>query len=312
MNPTLRRLTKLCEGLGEARKAIGEEILWGGDIRANPLTEGVLQRMHDVGCRYLMFGAESASPHILRSMGKGVTKERMARVFKWTKEAGIWVFTYWIVGYPGEKGDDLLESMKFLVENTENIDEACIAPCEVGYGSELYQKRREFKVKFLKSKITLREELTDLEKFSHGYKTWVDESGINTPIERLQRRTIFEALARSLGYPSNWAIWPPMPPIDKLDPSDVPVANEYIVHRIEGKVGEEEIYIESKTTMESMRTSLLQLQILKLCDGSRSTREISGVIHGMGKTEMSLNETIEECSRILGEMVRREIIMLPT
>ncbi|WXG42497.1 MAG: radical SAM protein [Promethearchaeati archaeon SRVP18_Atabeyarchaeia-1] len=312
LNPTLQRLTGLCDGIAEAERITGDEILWGGDIRASPLTRAALQKMHDVGCRYLMFGAESASPQILRSMGKGVTAERMAEVFKWAREAGIWVFTYWIVGYPGEKGDDLMESMKFLVENSENIDEACVAPCEVGYGSELYRRRGEFKVKFLKSAINLRKELMVLEKHSRGYKVWVDQSGTNTPIDRLYRRTIFEALARSLGYPSNWAVWPPMPPIGKLNPNDVPVADEYIVHRIEGKMSEEEIYIESKSTMESMKASLQQLQILELCDGTRSIGEISGVIHGRGKTKMSLNETIEDSSRILGEMVRREIIRLRT
>jgi hypothetical protein len=311
LNPTLKRLTELCEGLAEAKKTIGEEILWGGDIRASPLTRVMLQRMHDVGCRYLMFGAESASPKILRSMRKGVTKGRMAEAFKWAKEAGIWVFTYWIVGYPGEKGDDLLDSMKFLVENNENIDEACVAPCEIGYGSELYRKRAELRVKFVRSRITLKEELVDLEKYSRGYKTWIGESGSNTPMERLHLRTIFEALARSLGYPSNWAIWPPMPPINKLDPNDVPIANEYVVHRINDGTSEE-VYVESKSTMESTKAGLLQLQILQLCDGTRSIREISGVIHGRGKTEMSLNETLEDCSRILAEMARREIIRLRT
>jgi hypothetical protein len=309
LNPTLIRLAKLCEGLGEAKEAIGEEILWGGDIRASPLTRGMLQRMHDVGCRYLMFGAESASPPILRSMGKGVTKGKMAEVFKWAKEAGIWVFTYWIVGYPGEKGDDLLESIEFLLENIENIDEACVAPCEVGYGSELYRKRADFMVKFLKSKISLRKELMELEKFSKGYKTWVGQSGTNTPIERLHRRTIFEAVVRSLGYPSNWAIWPPMPPIDKLDPKDVPIANEYVVHQIKGGA-REEVYVEPKSTMESMRVGPVQFEILQLCDGSRNIREIAEAISKGGKSDKSPSITLEDCRRILGEMVRKEVVRL--
>jgi radical SAM superfamily enzyme YgiQ (UPF0313 family) len=311
LNPTLQRLAKLCSGLADAKETIGEEILWGGDIRASPLTQGILQRMHDVGCRYLMFGAESASPQILRSMGKGVTKEGMAEIFKWAKKAGIWVFTYWIVGYPGEKGDDLLESMKFLVENNENIDEACVAPCEVGYGSELYRRRREFKVKFLKSAISLRKELMLLEKHSRGYKVWVDQSGINTPMERLHRRMIFEAIARSLGYSSNWAIWPPMPPIDRLEASDIPIANENIIHRIGSNADEEEeIYIEPKATMESVKVSPLQLQILRLSDGSRSVSDLTEAIKGPEDFSKPHNITLDDCSRILAEMVRREIIRL--
>jgi hypothetical protein len=307
LNPTLKRLENICEGLVEARGRVGEELLWGGDIRASPLTPDILKRMHDAGCRYLMFGAESASPRILRSMEKGVTKDRMAKAFKWAQDAGIWVFTYWIVGYPGEKEDDLIDSMKFLSDNNENIDEACVAPCEIGYGSELYLRRAEFHVKFLKSRITLREELKDLEKFSRGYKAWVDESGTNTPIERLHRRTIFEAQARSLGYPSNWAIWPPMPPIDKLEPADVPIANEYIVHRIKDG-SREEVFVESKSTMESMKVSSLQLEILQLSDGSRSVSEIAEVISEKRKPNNSSSGILEDCRRNLGEMVRKEVV----
>jgi magnesium-protoporphyrin IX monomethyl ester (oxidative) cyclase len=308
LNPTLRRIETLCGGLAKAKEKIGKELTWGGDIRASPLARDTLRRMYEVGCRFLMFGAESASETILRSMGKGVTSSKMAQTIKWAKEAGIWVFTYWIVGYPGETGEDLLRSMRFLVENSSNIDEACIAPCEVGYGSGLYEKKVALKIKFLRSSIHLRQELKNLEKYSKGYKAWSDESASNTPMERLYRRMIFEAVARSLGYPSNWAIWPPMPPIDRLGTDDIPFADEYTIHRIEGMEKGEEIYVVPKSTMEPTKVGPLQLQVLRLSDGSRSVKEISKAIHDTIRTDESQDTTLEECSRILAEMVRREII----
>jgi hypothetical protein len=312
LNPTLQRLNNLCEGFKEIKKRIGRELYWGGDIRARPLSRSTVKQMHNAGCRYLMFGAESGSQKILNSMRKGVTTNNMADAFKWAKEAGIWVFTYWIVGYPGETPEDLYESMKFLSGNYENIDEACIAPCEVGYGSELYERSKSLKIRFLKSEITLREELARFERYSRGYKTWTDQSGANTPSERLYRRVIFEAVARSLGYPSNWAIWPPMPPIDRLSSEDIPVTVEYSIHKVESRLNEEEIYVEPTSTMESVKVSALQLRILGLCDGSRNVMQISEMIQKSGKTANSLNETFEDCSKILGEMVRREIVKLKT
>jgi hypothetical protein len=312
LNPSLQRLNKLCGGLSEIRSKIGKELYWGGDIRATPLSRSTLRSMHEVGCRFLMFGAESGSQQILNDMHKGVTTKNMANAFKWAKEAGIWVFTYWIVGYPGETGEDLYQSIRFLTGNTENIDEACVAPCEIGYGSELYEKRKVFKLKFQKSEIPLREELARFEHYSMGYKPWTDETETNTPTERLYRRVIFEAIARSLGYPSNWAIWPPMPPIDQLNPEDIPVAEEYDIHTVKSGLNDEEIRVEPVSTMESVRVSPLELRILQLCDGSRSVKEISEAIHADGKTERSLNETVEDISMILGEMIRREIIRLRT
>jgi hypothetical protein len=312
LNPTLQRLDKLCDGFNEIKRKIGKELYWGGDIRATPISRSTLKRMQEVGCRFLMFGAESGSQQILNSMRKGVKTKKMADAFRWAKEAGIWVFTYWIVGYPGETGEDLYESIRFLTGNTENIDEACVAPCEVGYGSELFEKRQIFKIKFLKSEISLREELGRLEQYSRGYRAWVDESKTNTPTERLHRRMIFEAIARSLGYPSNWAIWPPMPPLERLNPDDIPTTEEYVIHRIQSKSNQEEIYVEPRSTMESIKVSPLQLRILQLCDGRRSTKEISEAIRDEGQANMALKSTLEDCSRILADLVRREIIRLHT
>jgi hypothetical protein len=310
LNPTLQRLNKLCDGFNEISRKIGKELYWGGDIRATPLSRSTLKRMHEVGCRFLMFGAESGSQQILNSMRKGVTTKNMADAFRWAKEVGIWVFTYWIVGYPGETGEGLYESIRFLTENTENIDEACVAPCEVGYGSELYEKRRIFKIKFLKSEIGLIEELARLEQYSRGYKAWIDESKTNTPTERLYRRMIFEAIARSLGYPSNWAIWPPMPPIDKLKLTDVPVTEPYAVHKVESISNEEEFYIIPESTMESKRVSPLELQMLKLCDGTKSVQEISRIIHERTQNERNRDQIQEDCQRILADMARIEVIKL--
>jgi hypothetical protein len=269
-----------------------------------------LKRMYEAGCRYLMFGAESASEKILRAMGKGVTVKNMAEAFAWAKESGIWVFTYWMVGYPSEKAEDLIESIKFVQENCSSIDEACVAPCEVGVGSALYRRRKELGIQILKSEICLNKKLRALERLVGGYKAWRDREGKNTPMERMRRREIFEAVARSQGYPSNWAIWPPMLPLDRLDPSDFPVVNDYTVHRIGHQHGGEEIHIVPTTTMEPKSVSATQLEILNLCDGSRTVQDISSIIRDRSPNDKTLEEILEDCSRFLADAVRLEIVRL--
>jgi hypothetical protein len=84
--------------------------------------------MYNAGCRYIGFGAESASPRMLELMGKGgsMLRHGVEEVFgfdvpvtmmvgiKNTIEAGIHANCTWIMGYPGETLDDLKATVAFI------------------------------------------------------------------------------------------------------------------------------------------------------------------------------------------------------
>jgi hypothetical protein len=84
--------------------------------------------MYNAGCRYIGFGAESASPRMLELMGKGgsMLKYGVQNVFgfdvprtmtvgiKNTIEAGIHANCTWIMGYPGETLADLQSTVAFI------------------------------------------------------------------------------------------------------------------------------------------------------------------------------------------------------
>lgn len=87
-----------------------------------------IEYMADAGCVYIGFGAESASPDVLKNMGKGgfILKNgnvkvnghyfprTMVEAIKCTKEVGIQTNCTWIMGYPGETLDDLKTSVAFI------------------------------------------------------------------------------------------------------------------------------------------------------------------------------------------------------
>ncbi len=87
-----------------------------------------IEYMRDAGCVYIGFGAESASPDVLKNMGKGgfILKngtvkvgeynfpKTMVEAVKYTKEIGIHTNCTWIMGYPGETLDDLKTSVAFI------------------------------------------------------------------------------------------------------------------------------------------------------------------------------------------------------
>jgi len=87
-----------------------------------------VDKMYEAGCRYIGFGAESASSYMLEEMGKGgfmlVGGETringydfpmtMVEGIKNTKAAGIHANCTWIMGYPGENLEHLKTSVAFI------------------------------------------------------------------------------------------------------------------------------------------------------------------------------------------------------
>ena len=94
--------------------------------------------MYNAGCRYIGFGAESASPKMLKLMGKGgsMLRHGVKNVFgydvpvtmmmgiKNTIEAGIHANCTWIMGYPGESLADLKATIAFIKWQEEVLMES--------------------------------------------------------------------------------------------------------------------------------------------------------------------------------------------
>ena len=97
-----------------------------------------VKSMYNAGCRYIGFGAESASPKMLKLMGKGgsMLRHGVKNVFgydvpvtmmmgiKNTIEAGIHANCTWIMGYPGESLADLKATIAFIKWQEEVLMES--------------------------------------------------------------------------------------------------------------------------------------------------------------------------------------------
>jgi anaerobic magnesium-protoporphyrin IX monomethyl ester cyclase len=70
-------------------------------------------RMRRAGCRTVFFGIESGSDEVLRVMRKGITAAQ-ARDAVWAAhDAGLEVGAFFILCYPGETDDTVLETLRF-------------------------------------------------------------------------------------------------------------------------------------------------------------------------------------------------------
>src|SRR5437762_1647753 len=64
-------------------------IHWGGTSHATLCSSEVLRAIQQAGCSHLVYGYESFSARVMKTIGKGATPETNERSLKWTLDAGI-------------------------------------------------------------------------------------------------------------------------------------------------------------------------------------------------------------------------------
>ena len=122
LNGDVEEMGKLCQLIIDS----GLKLEWRGEaIPHKGQTAEVLQAMREAGCYELQLGVESASPKVLKLMNKLrlFDPETAARVVRAAHEAGIRTALFTIIGFPGEDEEAFMETMNFVKENADYIDE---------------------------------------------------------------------------------------------------------------------------------------------------------------------------------------------
>ncbi len=86
---------------------------WVCDTRVDLVTDELLALMAKAGCKTIWFGVESASPKILRRIGRNTTPEQVEKAFKLCKKHGIKTACSFMLGLPDETLADMEASLKF-------------------------------------------------------------------------------------------------------------------------------------------------------------------------------------------------------
>jgi len=85
---------------------------WSGTSHATLCTPEILTEMRRGGCSHLVYGYESFSPHVLKTIGKGAGVKHNLRSFFWTLEAGIRPIPNQIIGFPNEDFKSIYDNME--------------------------------------------------------------------------------------------------------------------------------------------------------------------------------------------------------
>jgi len=126
------------------------DIRWTVFARVDTITRDLVEVMHEAGCTYLLFGVESGSEQILKTINKGITVDDVRRGTKLTTEAGIKVFASFILGLPGESPETARQSVDLAQELRREYGSLygfhLLSPLP---GTELYEKADEYGLRIL-------------------------------------------------------------------------------------------------------------------------------------------------------------------
>ncbi len=107
-----QRVFDICREIKERGLKIG----WDVRARVDTITPEMLKAMKDSGCERIHYGVEAGTPEVIETLRKGITIEQVRRVFKQTKEAGIAILAYFMIGSPGETKAQIEESLRLAQE----------------------------------------------------------------------------------------------------------------------------------------------------------------------------------------------------
>jgi len=98
----------ICEGMvGE-----GLDFRWMCNSRVDHVDPEMLRAMKRAGCWIIAWGIESANDGVRRRAHKGIDLEQVSRALRWSREAGIMNWGYFIIGLPGETEETIQETIR--------------------------------------------------------------------------------------------------------------------------------------------------------------------------------------------------------
>ena len=105
---------KLCREIIE--EELHKKIKWHCSTHVNMVDKGLLGLMAEAGCWQISYGVETGSQRLMDLIRKQTTLDRVREAFKMTKEAGIMIRAFFMLGLPTETREESLQTIAFAKE----------------------------------------------------------------------------------------------------------------------------------------------------------------------------------------------------
>jgi radical SAM superfamily enzyme YgiQ (UPF0313 family) len=86
-------------------------IHFGGTSHATLVTPDILTALKKAGCAHLLYGYESFSPRVMKTIGKGATPATNERSLRWTLASGIRPIPNQMFGFPDDDFDSIRDNI---------------------------------------------------------------------------------------------------------------------------------------------------------------------------------------------------------
>ena len=117
----LKRFEAICDRLLERKIGFNWETPNG--IRADYLTMNLLKKMKRSGCQSVFFGVESGDQHVLDDIiSKSLDLGAVMNVAKMCRQIGLNTAAFYIIGFPGEKKEDMQKTVEFALKLKKEYD----------------------------------------------------------------------------------------------------------------------------------------------------------------------------------------------
>lgn len=103
------RILEICREITER----GTEIEWECLSRVDTVDREVVENMKRAGCVSIFFGIESGNDSVLELMNKRITTAKAREAIHAVKQANIRAGAFFIIGYPGESDETVLDTVRF-------------------------------------------------------------------------------------------------------------------------------------------------------------------------------------------------------
>lgn len=109
----LARAKKICDEILERKLDISWDTPNG--IRADRIDRELLCKMKTSGCQYVRFGLESANQTIVDRLNKHLKVDEVKKAIECSKDCGLEVGVFFVVGSPGENFNTVKRSVEFAL-----------------------------------------------------------------------------------------------------------------------------------------------------------------------------------------------------
>jgi SAM-dependent methyltransferase len=106
-----RWMTQFCVAM--TRTALNEKIRWTCESRVDTVTESMLEDMRRAGCWQISYGVETGSQRLLDLIQKGTRIKQIERTFAMTKNVGISIRAFYMLGLPTETAEETQQTIDF-------------------------------------------------------------------------------------------------------------------------------------------------------------------------------------------------------